>query len=174
MSIMCTFALHMNLTGRLVVIMRLHKKPVASWLSDYVVPGRETIRKMMMFAMKLQYRKADNTRKCVEAPQGPYSPRPVRLPCSAITPAAHMLLSTSFSAINPPTFTSPQQASWRFETTSSRCVWCSWRHNPRMATGGSTNAIDQERSVLSLGLSQALTIEVNAMGAPCRRTRENK
>ncbi|KAG0364376.1 hypothetical protein BGZ54_007587 [Gamsiella multidivaricata] len=55
---------------RLVVIMRLHKKPVASWLSDYVVPGRETIRKMMMFAMKLQYRKADNTRKCVEAPQG--------------------------------------------------------------------------------------------------------
>ncbi|KAF9190991.1 hypothetical protein BGZ51_008009, partial [Haplosporangium sp. Z 767] len=67
-SIACMFAsdlrqytLDMNLTGKVVTVMRLHKRLMDSWLTDIVISGHETIRRAM-HAMKLRYKKVGKTR----------------------------------------------------------------------------------------------------------------
>lgn len=59
------YTLDMNLTGRVVTVMRLHKRLMDSWPTDIVIPGRETIRRTM-HAMKLGYKKVSKTRNYIE------------------------------------------------------------------------------------------------------------
>ncbi|KAF9176206.1 hypothetical protein BGZ51_001346, partial [Haplosporangium sp. Z 767] len=59
------YTLDMNLIGRVVTVMCLHKRLMDSWPTDIVIRGHETIRKTM-HTVKLKYKKVGKTRNYTE------------------------------------------------------------------------------------------------------------